>query len=231
MKKIGRFLVLIAAILVCVLINVILFLTVPDKRLDTATFWLAWSFSFPLNLVVLLAVHLWTEKKNGSGMIQMPIAYWVGSIFCAIYLVVGLLFMYLPIKGITLLLILELIITTAYIILAMYSIYSAEYIMKSEKATKAKVLFIKLLQADINDCKAKTTNSEVIKELSEFAENVRFSDPMSHPSLSAIEAEISSTVGKISVSLSNGDSETALALIKTGKVQLEQRNSRCIILK
>ena len=67
--------------------------------------------------------------------------------------------------------------------------------------------------------------------LSAFAENVRFSDPVSHESLSAIEMDIMDTVDKISSALGDGDTEGAAALIKQAQEKLESRNRRCLLLK
>ena len=231
MKKTGRILILIAAILVCVLLNVILFLTVPDARLKTTVFWLAWSFTFPLNLAAYVAIFAWTGKKTGDAIVQMPIAYWVSQIFCVIYLAVGILFMYFPFKHVTLPLIIELIITVAYAVIGMYAIFGAEYIMSDERQVKQKVLFIRLLQNDVEGCIAYATDPAVKSALLSLAEKVRFSDPMSHPSLAGVEAELSTTVGEISMQLSAGNVAGATELIRKAEIQLERRNSRCIILK
>ena len=45
MKKLGKYFILIAIVLVCALINTIVFLTIDDARLDTKVFWLVWAFA------------------------------------------------------------------------------------------------------------------------------------------------------------------------------------------
>lgn len=88
-----------------------------------------------------------------------------------------------------------------------------------------------MLIMDINDCIAKTSDSQVVSALNKFAEDVRFSDPMSHASLAGIESQISQTVAEISGKLDGEDVQEVLDLIKKGETQLESRNKRCIMLK
>ena len=47
MKKSFNVIVVVALLLVCALLNTILFLTIPDARLETTVFWVAWAFALP----------------------------------------------------------------------------------------------------------------------------------------------------------------------------------------
>ncbi|MBE5745143.1 MAG: hypothetical protein E7355_03295 [Clostridiales bacterium] len=230
MKKSNKILVFVSLALVFGLLTTILFLTVPDARLDSKVFWLAFAFAIPVNFVAATAIHIWASVK-GNGVVRMPIAYALVAVFAAAYLIVGFIFMYLPVNKTTLPLILLLIITVAYAIAAIYFLRAGDYIVKSEAATKKKVLYIRLLQASVEDCISKTTDAQTRKELSTFAENVRFSDPMSHESLTSIEMEIMNTVDKIAAAIGGGETESVSALIKQAQEQLESRNRRCLLLK
>ncbi|MBO5355242.1 MAG: hypothetical protein J6B09_04155 [Clostridia bacterium] len=229
MKRSTRLLVLISFLLVSVLLNVILFLTVDDARLDTAVFWMAWAFAFPWNLLAAVLIFFWTAK--GDALIKLPVAQTVSYAAFVVYLVLGLIFMYLPIEKITFPLILELIVTVAYILIAMYSVYAVNYIGENQKKTKQKVLYIRMLQADVLDCVPLTQDAAICTALNDLAESIRFSDPMSHPALAGVEGELSLTVSGIAASLREGDTQKAAQLIATAKAQLESRNKRCIMLK
>ena len=87
-----------------------------------------------------------------------------------------------------------------------------------------------MLEADILDCVAKA-NSNSATSLRQLAENVRFSDPMSHPSLTAVESELSSVVFTISDALSQDANADVSALIHKADSLLKSRNSRCLMLK
>ena len=230
MKK-NNILILISLALVCGLLTTIVFLTVPDARLDTAAFWIAWSFALPFNFVAAVGLHLWCSLKKGEDIVQMPVAYTLAGAFGAAYLLVGAIFMYFSIKTVTLLIIIELILTVAYAIAVMFFLSSADYVKSAQKEKREKRLFIQMLSADVTDCLAKTQDEELKKALNRFADDIRFSDPMSHPSLVGLEGELSATVVAISSKITAGDNEGALSLVRQGEEQLSNRNRRCLMLK
>jgi len=231
MKNSFKYIVLISLFLLFGVCTTIIFLTIPDARLDSSVFWIAWSFAIPFNFVCSAGLHLWAFKKGKKEIIRIPLAYYLIGIFGVIYLALGFIFMYLPVIKPTILIVLEMIVTVAYIIIAMYFLFAANYIGKSEQHIKEKVAFIKFLMADVQDCAAKTTDADIKKALDNFAQNIRFSDPMSHASLTVIEQQISATVFDISQKIGTASKEEILNLIKQGEVQLDSRNKRCLILK
>ena len=228
MKKISKFLILISIVFVCALLNTIVFLTVDSARLDTNVFWLAWSFATPWNLVAAIALHLWAGK--GDTVLKMPVAYYVCAVFGGIYLLLGAIFMYANVTTITLLLILELIVTIAYLVIAFYVCAAGNYIASTEKEVQQKVSLIRTLQANVTACLPMVSNPTVKAALEELAEKIRFSDPMSDASLATIESEISSTIDEITCKLANAD-EDVEELISKAETQLANRNSQCLILK
>jgi hypothetical protein len=74
-------------------------------------------------------------------------------------------------------------------------------------------------------------SEELRSALLAFKEDVRFSDPMSHASLEAVESQISATVDEISAKITLGKEDEAMELVLIAKRQLERRNSRCLALK
>ena len=232
MKKAGRIIALISALLICVALNVILFLTVPEERASTKIFWICWSFTFPLNIAAFLGIYVWTGMKGRDSLIQATVSFRISSIFFFLFVLFSGLMIYLPqITTTTIPIIGEVVLTVAYLIVAMFAVFGSEYIMQSEKATKRKVLFVKMLQCDIENLVPLTTDAQVSSALSAFAEKIRLSDPMSHPSLAGIEDSITATVQEIALAVSSEESEKILALIKKGEIQLQQRNNRCVVLK
>ena len=231
MKKSFNVIVVVALLLVCALLNTILFLTIHDARLETTVFWVAWAFALPWNFVIAIALHLWACGKNKNGIVALPIVYYFIAIFGLIYLALGFVFMYINIPWPVFLVTIEIIVTVVYAIVLLYAIFGASYIMKNEKNTRNKVLFIKLLKTDVDACVENATNAKVRKALSDLSDKVRFSDPMSHESLGAIENQISSIVFEISSKLTDGTEEELLALVKKADAQLDLRNNRCLVLK
>ena len=159
------------------------------------------------------------------------VVLFVSGIFTAIYLVAGLIFMYLPIEEITFPLILFVSVTVLYVIAAALSMHGAGYIGSTEKEVKDKRLFIKLLEADVLDCMEKASEESSKDLLKRLAEDIKYSDPMSHPSLMGIEAELSATVGNISLQLSEDPAKDVTSSVSKAQTLLKSRNNRCIMLK
>ncbi|MBR3862953.1 MAG: hypothetical protein IKM42_04790, partial [Clostridia bacterium] len=151
MRKTVRYLILIGFVLVCILLNVILFLTVNDQRLSSGVFWMAWAFAFPWNLLASTCVFFWT-KKGDADLVRMPVALTISYGAFAVNLVVGAILMYAPIEKIVAPLIIELIINVAYVLVCMYTVYATEYIVRNQKEVKQKVSYIRILKADVDDC-------------------------------------------------------------------------------
>lgn len=230
MKKLSKFIILISLILVCGLINLIVFLTVDPARLETTAFWLAWGFATPWTLLSAIVLHLWAGKKYGEEVLRMPVAYYLCAVFGGLYLVLGLIFMYANVEKLTLLIILEAIITVVYLIAVMYSMNATDSIAKEEKVTKQKVFFIRMLASNVNTCLPMVTDENVRAELETLADNIRFSDPMSHQALAVIEGELANTIDDISLKLTEGNQDVS-ALIKKAEMQLSRRNAQCAMLK
>ena len=230
MRKISKFFILISIVLVCALLNTIVFLTIDKARLDTKVFWMAWAFATPWNLLMTIILHAWASKKAGEEILKMPAAYYLCGVFGAIYFVIGLIFMYANIVTITFLLILELIVTVAYLITSFYVCLAGNYVAKSEKETKQKVFFIRMLQSNVTSCLPMVKTPEVRAALEELSEKIRFSDPMSHQALAIVEGEIASTIDEITMKLMAGDENVAM-LIQKAEMQLARRNSQCLALK
>ena len=222
---------MIATALIYALINVILFLTLPDGRTDSKVFWLVWSFMTPVSLLATVALILWGTRKNANDLIGWTVSIYLIGIFTIAYFAVGFIFAYLPWKSITLPLILELIITIAYIVAAIYFLRGASYVQAEQAHTKAKILTIRLLKADVDECEAIAKAPSLKLALQALSEDVRFSDPMSHPSLAGIEGEIFALVADIAAKIKNNEEEEAENLVQDARTRLKNRNSRCLILK
>ncbi len=212
------------------LLSLILFLTIPDQRLNSTVFWISFSFAIPVNYLALTGFTIWGFAKKGESFIKLPITAAISAIFAGTYLLLGVFFMYLPIEKTTFPIIIYAIITIAFIITAIFSINGANYMNASEKHVKEKVLFVKMLEADVLDCVSKA-NGNSANLLRQLSENVRFSDPMSHPSLSAVEAEISSVVFAISEALNQDPNADITAMVNKADSLLKNRNNRCLMLK
>ena len=180
-----------------------------------------------------IGLHLWANRKSAGDMVSLTIVYYVSGIFFALYVAAAVLFILLSLISFPFVvaLVTEIILTIAYVIAVIYALGGANYIRKEQKHTKEKVMYIRLLKVDVDDCAIKATSDSLRKALGDLSESVRYSDPMSHPSLAGIEAELSSIVADISSKIDEAAEEEALALVAKAKKRLEMRNNRCLMLK
>ena len=223
--------ILVSTLLVFGLAALILFLTIPEERLDSSVFWLSFAFAIPVNFIAMASLTVWAFAKSGSQFAKLPTALYISGGFAAALLVIGFAFMYLDVTNTTWPIIIFVGLTVAYVILTVYAVLGTGYMASVEKQVAEKRLFIKMLEADVLDCVAKSSDPATQAALRAFADKIRFSDPMSHASLSAIENDISSLIFEISADLSESPEADVIAKIRRAEAMLASRNNRCIMLK
>ena len=231
MRKSGFIASLVSLVLVYGLINLFVFLLIPDGRTDLNSFWIAWSFTFPLNLLTAIGVTIYCSRIENATIVKVPLLFTIQYSFAGIYLVSGIIFMLIN-KNIALTVwLVEAVITCAFILFMIYAWVGTSYLARNIKHTKKKVFYIRSLQADIDACIPQVANEDAQKLLKELSDKIRFSDPMSHESLNQIENELQSDVCKIVTSVSLGNLDLIPELVKTVSIKLDMRNNRCKILK
>lgn len=231
MRKTGFIASLASLVLVYGLINLLLFIFIPDGRTDLASFWIAWSFTFPLNLLTAIGVTIYCSRIGNDTVVKIPLLFSIQYIFAGIYLVTGMIFMLIN-KNIALAVwITEAIITCAFIILMIYAWVGTSYLARNIAHTKKKVFYIRSLQADIDACIPQVADDDISKLLKELSDKIRFSDPMSHASLSQLENELQLNIGEIINCVATGTPELIPDLVKMAMVKLDMRNNKCKILK
>ncbi len=91
--------------------------------------------------------------------------------------------------------------------------------------------FIRALTADAQCLYTKTTNPNLRKMCKDVYEVVRYTDPMSHPSLNFIENQISRSFDAFAEAVSQEKEEAAGALANEIKGYITDRSENCKILK
>ena len=236
MKKSFALIALIVFILACVILNVVLFLTIPtmapEGRASEDAFKLVWTFTFPLNLIIWIFGLGYLSRKSTDLIVHYPIMLFVLGGGFAAYVYVGFksLF-YSPNLTMTFAAIVEIAMTAAYIAIILVALFVLRYMGNNQKTTKEKVLFIRLLKADVDACIPLVNSPELKSLLGKLSEKVRFSDPMSHDSLKACEDEISALVVNLQMKARTGEENGLEEDIKKIDMLIDYRNERCKILK
>ena len=232
MKKSFNFISLFALLLIAGVMNIILFLTIPEGRVEDRAFWFVWIFTFGIHAVLWIAAIFYLNFKKTEQLITFPITLGVLGVGFAIYASVGFkLFFYAPKINFKLAIILESVLTAGFLIAILVSLFAIGYIGRNQSTVKEKVLFIRLLQSDVNACLPFVSDPALIDELNKLAEKIRFSDPMSHASLKGCEDELSGLVAGIQMKARIGETADIASDIKKVGALLDYRNERCKILK
>lgn len=102
-------------------------------------------------------------------------------------------------------------------------------VTRIEDKVKVKVDYIKTLQIEVEIMVTKTINPSSKKALQDLVSVIRFSDPMSHPSLAGIESAIQAMIQEISLKIN--DSDEVLRLVTEVTILFKERNLKSKVLK
>ena len=209
--------------IVFALFNVIAFVIPTDK---TATFWTAYVFTV---IAFSAQIPLWKialGKKDTlkSKFLGIPVIH-VGITYLIIQLIAFAVFMIFPTLPVWLTIVVCTIILALFALCTLAGQTGANEINHVEEKIKVKRAFIQFLQTDIEMLAEKETDVETKAVLIKLAEKVRFSDPMSHEMLGALESRISNKVEEMKTA------EDKKALIGEIELLLAERNKKCKILK
>lgn len=127
--------------------------------------------------------------------------------------------------------IVQLIILVIYVVLIVSCFMSKRMIDNTSETVAVKTSNIRMLHADALMLCEMCGDADVKKQFNEFAEMVRFSDPMSADALADLEADIAREVRNAKMSLSCQDTEEALKCCTRAKLLLKERNLKCKVLK
>lgn len=102
---------------------------------------------------------------------------------------------------------------------------ATEEIECAGKKADEKVFFIKSLQVDVEIMAEREEDETTKQALNQLAEKIRFSDPMSHEKLAALEGKIVDKVDELKTS------ENKMEIIEAIDLLFDERNRKCMIMK
>ena len=214
----------VAAIMIMVLFSVAVFLA-PITR--GVTFWLGYSFAILAAILTACTFMFVSDAQNRS---KTFLRLSIGAV-AWIYLVVQMVVSIEQIGNFFIpyltALVTDCAITFVFVILLLSTRISAEEIERQDAETAKKVNYINELCLTLSTLK--TDDPELKKKIDNLAEDVKFSDPMSHSDLAETEAEIAYKTNELKSSIS--DSEKSLVIVEEIGEMLRVRNERCKMLK
>lgn len=193
----------------------------------TASFWLGYFFALLALVILLLSLLFFFEKsvkEDRALNIPLIVTAWL-------YLVIqaGLSFKEMTIfpAGYTAAVGINLILALLFTVIILSIAAVSSKIAKREEIVREKVSYIRDMRSQLE--RISTDDSDLKTTLKKLAEDVRYSDPMSHSQLSTLEEELKSKVEELTNSTSDIDKSMTIC---TDIVNLlKERNDKCKSLK
>lgn len=195
----------------------------------TAVFWTSFVFTLIAFGVVAVSVYIAFVRKSDvkSRFYGFPVAK-IGVIYGVAQFVLGFVFMAL---GAWIPVWVAVLVCTIVLGAVVIGLISAEAVVDEinvqDEKLKKNVTFMRDLQSKVNQM-ASQSDSPVVKH---FAEEIRYSDPVSSNALTEIERELSAAVDELQSAIVDGDTENIPILARKASASLAERNRLCKLNK
>lgn len=205
------------------LISIIAF-AVPTSK--TATFWIAYVFTAAAFAaqIGIWKTALGKEETLKSKFLGFPIVH-IGIVYAVIQVIAFAVFMFVPTLPAWSVIVVCSIIAGVSAVCMISDNVGRNEIERVEAKVQKKVFYIRELQADIELLADNESDATVKTALTQLAEKIRFSDPMSNEQLADLENKISTKVAELKTASSK------LVIITELNSLLAERNKKCKILK
>lgn len=204
----------------------ILVFAVPFQH--NALFWTSYGFGWAAFAMLGLGAYLGLGRKDDakSKFYGYPIAR-LAAIYFGVQMVLGLAAMAVSVVPVWA----AVVVYGILLALAALGMIGAdavvEEIHRQDAKLKKDVTFMRDLQSKVNQMAAQTEVPEVKK----FAEDVRYSDPVSCEALAEIERDLAAAVDELQAAIVDGDRDAIPALCRKAASVLGERNRLCRLNK
>lgn len=197
------------------------------------TFWVSFLFTLIAFGVVAASIYIAFVKNPDakSRFYGFPIAK-IGVIYGAVQLIAGLIFMALAAWVPAWIAVLVYAIALGATVIGLISAEAVvEGIHVQDTKLKKNVTLMRGLQSKVNQMVSQCENSDAAEAVKKFAEEIRYSDPVSSDALAEIERDLSAAVDELQSAIVDGDSNATKQLCRKASVMLAERNRLCKLNK
>ena len=194
--------------------------------IKTATFWIAYVFTAAAFAaqIIIWKTALGKEETLKSKFLGFPVVH-IGIVYAVLQVIAFAVFMFVP----TLPTWSAIVVCSVIAGISAVCMISADAgrgeIERVEAKVQKKVFYIRELQADLELLADNESDVTVKTALTQLAEKIRFSDPMSNEQLADLENKISAKVLELKTAPNKVEIVTELSSL------LDERNKKCKILK
>lgn len=221
---------IVAAAAVFIVYNLAVFVVPFQKGI---VFWLSWIFTLLAFAVVCMSIYIAFIKNPDakSRFYGFPIAR-IGLIYGLVQFIVSIVFMAL---GFIIPWWIAVLIYAAGLAATVIGLVSAEAVLEeiNNQDTKLKkdVSLMRGLQSKVNPMASQCDDKEAAVLVQKFADELRYSDPVSGEALAEIEAELSAAVDELQAAIVEGKDDEVKLLCRKASVTLTERNRLCKLNK
>lgn len=204
------------------LVSIIAF-AVPTTK--TITFWIAYVFTaaaFAAQIIIWNKALGKEELK--SKFLGFPVVH-IGIVYAIIQVVAFAVFLFVPTLPTWSAIVACSIIAGVSAVCMISADAGRNEIERVEAKVQKKVFYIRELQTDIELLAGAETDTDTKTALTQLAEKIRFSDPMSNEQLTDLENKISTKVLELKAAANKVEIITELTSL------LDERNKKCKIMK
>ena len=205
------------------LVSIIAF-AVPTVK--TATFWIAYVFTVAAFVaqIGIWKTALCKEETLKSKFLGFPVVH-IGIVYAILQVTAFAAFMFGPTLPVWSATVVCSVIAGVSAVCMISADTGRNEIERVEAKVQKKVFYIRELQADIELLADNESDAVVKTVLTQLAEKIRFSDPMSNEQLADLENKISTKVAELKTT------SNKLEIITELNSLLDERNKKCKILK
>lgn len=215
-----------------VVYNVIAF-AIPFPK--NAVFFVSWVFTLIaiVTQVYVIRIAFYHGEGVKSKFYGWPIAK-IGLVYLAVQLTLGLAFMALGLAvSVPVWLPLVLYVMLLGVSAAGFVVAATvrDEVERQDMKLKKDVSYMRTIQSKVMAMVPLAKDASVRTALEKFAEDIRFSDPVSNAALEAAETDLSACIDDLQQAVLDNDCETALSLEKRAEMLLVERNQLCKLEK
>ena len=211
--------------------NIILF-TISGFTGLSAAFWLSYVFMLLcLALNACARLILFKDRLTAKDwFFSYPILRH-GYIYLIAEFISSVLFMAIPNANVRIAAVVQLLILLVYLVFAISCFFAKEKIEELDEKIKEKVLFIRSTMVDLQTIASLCSDITTKAMISKLSEKMRYSDPMSHESLSELERGITLEIALLRSIVEAQDFSAANEKCSAIDRLLDERNRKCKIMK
>ena len=199
----------------------------------TATFWISWGFSLLSFVVADYAIYTGIIKKPDakSRFYGFPIAR-IGVIYLVAQVAVGGVFMAI---GHIVPWWLATVACTIGLAVTLIGVMAAEAVVDQiqyqDNKIRESVSVMRGLQSKVGTLASRCEDSAAANAVRNFADELRYSDPVSSAAIADAEAELSAAVDALQAAVVEGNADQILAACRQASAMLAERNRLCKLSK